>query len=492
MSTVFFDSFHGVDFLKDKFKHLSDDSHNLSEHFFNPSYNQSFSQFNTNHHIISKNHSNINESIIIHQIDDKQFKIKSKKRQQINKNDVDDIVPESFVKTLKLKLKLSTQQKKVFNIFFGAYRFCYNKALDYWNNNLKQRNLNVLKFKPLLNLSNKTLSDDEKWLMNIPDTIINYAVRRFDSNKRTCRTLMKNNHIKNFNMRFKSRKSIKQTFEGIGKSLMLDLKLFPKNKHMKNCSQLVLDKKSKLLYDKHNITKHNSYTIVKNNHAYYLCLSIDYIPKQLNKQTDHDSPIVALDPGIITFQSFYSADTHGKIGDKFTQQLMVLNNNLDKTVSKMDTSKNKDDKRKLKLKCFLLRNKMKNKVDDLHKQTAAYLFKHYDIIMLPEFSTRDVIKKMKKKDNAKTRRTIRSMLQLSHFKFREYMINKSKQYTNKHLIICEESFTSKTCGNCFEINDVGRSRVYKCAQCSCSMDRDINGARNILLKNMCKGEVEIL
>ena len=50
--------------------------------------------------------------------------------------------------------------------------------------------------------------------------------------------------------------------------------------------------------------------------------------------------------------------------------------------------------------------------------------------------------------------------------------------------ICTEEFTSKTCTRCGQINEVGGSEIYKCSGCKLTLDRDINGARNIYLK--CK------
>ena len=51
-------------------------------------------------------------------------------------------------------------------------------------------------------------------------------------------------------------------------------------------------------------------------------------------------------------------------------------------------------------------------------------------------------------------------------------------------MIVDESYTSKTCGCCGELNEVGLSRVYNCKFCKTIIDRDINGGRNILIKNM--------
>jgi putative transposase len=58
---------------------------------------------------------------------------------------------------------------------------------------------------------------------------------------------------------------------------------------------------------------------------------------------------------------------------------------------------------------------------------------------------------------------------------------------NCKLYIVDESYTSKTCGVCGSINnDLGGAKIYKCInnECKLKIDRDYNGARNILLKHL--------
>ena len=51
-------------------------------------------------------------------------------------------------------------------------------------------------------------------------------------------------------------------------------------------------------------------------------------------------------------------------------------------------------------------------------------------------------------------------------------------------MIGTEEYTSKTCTNCLKINyNLGSDKTFKCPNCSLIIDRDVNGARNILLKN---------
>jgi putative transposase len=48
----------------------------------------------------------------------------------------------------------------------------------------------------------------------------------------------------------------------------------------------------------------------------------------------------------------------------------------------------------------------------------------------------------------------------------------------------DESYTSKTCTNCGVMNDVKDSERYECKSCKIEIDRDLNGARNIMLKGI--------
>jgi transposase len=82
--------------------------------------------------------------------------------------------------------------------------------------------------------------------------------------------------------------------------------------------------------------------------------------------------------------------------------------------------------------------------------------------------------------------TKRLLYMFSFFSFKLKLKYKCETY-NKKLVIVDESFTSKTCGNCGCLNDVGGSEWYTCDKgCRMEIDRDVNGARNILLKNITK------
>ena len=77
---------------------------------------------------------------------------------------------------------------------------------------------------------------------------------------------------------------------------------------------------------------------------------------------------------------------------------------------------------------------------------------------------------------------ITPVLIVSHFTFSHILENKCNEF-GKKLYYVDESYTSKTCGSCGSIYDVKLSRVYSCNMCLQQYDRDMNAARNILIKN---------
>ena len=77
------------------------------------------------------------------------------------------------------------------------------------------------------------------------------------------------------------------------------------------------------------------------------------------------------------------------------------------------------------------------------------------------------------------------MLTWSHFQFRQFLLYKIREYLWCQVIVYTEEYTctSKTCGCCGHIHrKLGGSKVFRCPSCAAELDRDINSARNILLR----------
>jgi len=188
--------------------------------------------------------------------------------------------------------------------------------------------------------------------------------------------------------------------------------------------------------------------------------------------SDQENPkIIALDPGVRKFLTGYDPINYRSIliGANIKKEIIPILLEIDYIQSN-------------KLKNIDLRSqhrRVKNLIQELHCKVVSYLVENYDIILLPTFETSKMVRSKKL-----TRMTKRLMNVFSFYKFRQRLEYKCKVY-NKQLIIVDESYTSKTCTCCGEINkELGTSEEFKCPNCKIEVDRDVQSARNILIKNI--------
>lgn len=187
--------------------------------------------------------------------------------------------------------------------------------------------------------------------------------------------------------------------------------------------------------------------------------------------------VVALDPGIRSFMSFYSLDYSGNIGKGDFSRIQRLCVHFDNLISKRDKCTNKQKKRALTKASRRMRGKIKHLISELHFKTAKFLIDNFDMILLPTFETKQMSSKAKRKLRKKS---VRSMLTLSHFKFKQILKWKAEQ-SGKTVVDCSEAYTSKTHPQTGEIKNIGGARWIKLLDGSRAC-RDIVGARNIMLR----------
>jgi putative transposase len=181
---------------------------------------------------------------------------------------------------------------------------------------------------------------------------------------------------------------------------------------------------------------------------------------------DNQGEMVALDPGVRTFQTYYSPSSCGKIGSNCIGRIYRLCQHLDNLMS-----------RKLWKPAAKVRIKIKNLVSELHFQTANFLTKNFSTILIPAFETSQMVsKKAARKIRTKT---ARAMMTCSHYQFRQRLINKAVENGCEVKVVTEE-YTSKTASWTGEIINIG-SRKSITSQ-GVTMDRDLNGSRGIFIK----------
>ncbi len=212
---------------------------------------------------------------------------------------------------------------------------------------------------------------------------------------------------------------------------------------------------------------------------------------QTSSETQGSVECVAVDAGIRTFATCYSTKEVIIAGDNFSKKVLFpLMKRVDKLLSyrkKLENTKQKDKQWYQDRMKFLNReiNRLKCKKDDLlldlHNRLAYELVNKYDVIFLPTFET----KKMSNKQKRNIRRvTTREMLNLNHYEFKLRIKWYADKY-GKHVVDCDESYTSKILSWSGEIdNKLGGKKFITDGKII--VNRDINGARGILLKQISK------
>jgi len=215
---------------------------------------------------------------------------------------------------------------------------------------------------------------------------------------------------------------------------------------------------------------------VKENGRWYVCAQkqIEITPMTENQGLD----VVAIDPGVRTFATSYSGTKVTKYGENFFEKrVFPLLLRLDKLISDRAKSRHDEWKRGIQKKIDRLRSKISDLVSDLHKRVAHDLVSNYDVILLPNFETKQMSKKIGRKIRTKT---VRSMLGLRHYQFKQHLKWMARK-NGKLVVDVNEAYTSKTRSWDGVIDQkLGGKDIITDGKVV--VDRDINGARGILLR----------
>ena len=248
----------------------------------------------------------------------------------------------------------------------------------------------------------------------------------------------------------------------------------------------------------------------KRTDSWYLIVLMDKeVKKKLPADEGHRSmdlnSIVSLDPGVRSFNTFYSPDgTHGELLSGALKVAMDMCKKMDKIKSdmhrihknhKIDVQQQKEQEggppisttfashrstmAHLKNRFHQISAKLRNWRCNAHYDAINFLMGRYDHILIPEFQTQRMSARAERNISSKT---VRSMYTMSHYIFRSKLMAKAELDENKTVGVIGEPGTSKTCGNCGYWNsDLGGKKTYRCPECKIELDRDVNGARNNMI-----------
>lgn len=387
----------------------------------------------------------------------------------------------------ELRNKLVTKNSKTENVIYKKFKN-YITNIKKQTNTLNKRNLkDVIKLyylnqrikfneelfkdfkKNIKPTENKNLFD---WELEVDKEIRAGAVFEACKNIKTAKMNVLKGNIKFFKMKFKSKKNGKY-------SMVLTQSMF-KLKNINNSNFLYFTsnkmKDKQMYFSKRNQQKINSITnlkdskIIKNQGKYFLALSVDNVHIQSKNQLR----LIGIDPGVRTFLSCYSEDN--MLEYHFNNN---LTDNLDKLKSKLKNKERRKLKRVRKKILTKIEKRKDNIINELHWKCINHLIKNYDYIFLEKFESQGFIK------GGKNKTLNRMCNNLKHFQFRERLMYKADCH-DKKVILVNAYLTTKTCSNCGNIQDIGNSKIYNCDQCKKILSRDLNAAKNILMKGLLR------
>ena len=201
-------------------------------------------------------------------------------------------------------------------------------------------------------------------------------------------------------------------------------------------------------------------------------------PAQCDIETPSGDGVIALDPGVRTFLTFFSETECGKIGYKAFGRIQRLCHWLDGLISRTDTEPDRHRRRRMRRAQARMRQKITDLVDELHWQAARWLTSNYKVILLPTFETQDMTRRAGRKIRSKT---ARMMLSFRHYEFKQRLIWKAWQ---RGALVMEvnEAYTSKTRSWDGSVEEKLGGRAVIRDEKGFGMDRDVNGARGIFLR----------
>lgn len=223
-------------------------------------------------------------------------------------------------------------------------------------------------------------------------------------------------------------------------------------------------------------------TVVRRHGRWYLCVK----KTTTLRLRENQARTVALDPGVRTFVTTFSAVEASKYGDEFASSVLFpLLRKKDSLLGRRQKLLNgrcdkqwwRDQVRAVTKRLERIAAVIEDKVDDLHKRIAHDLVTNYDVVICPSFETSQMVAK----EGRRLRKSsVRQMQALQHFKFQQHLRWMCRKY-GKDFVTCCEAYTSKTRSWDGVVHDkLGGATTI--SDGNIVVDRDHNGARGIFLR----------
>ena len=306
------------------------------------------------------------------------------------------------------------------------------------------------------------------WELKTPKEIRAGAVNDVCKAYKTAFTNLKNNNITYFNLNF--RKKLNPN-----KCILLPKNFIKINKDIIKIAPTFLGNNCEFkINNNRNIEINNDVRLTKQKNKYFL-----YIPVKINYIENKNKNFLnycGIDPGIRSFATTFGNNScieykHNKL------KLNKLNNQMDLIKSRRKTRKSK---KRIRKKAFNKREILKNNlINEVHWKTINNILDNNDLIFYGDIKSHNIVK------HAKYRHINRAFNDLKFYIFKERLLYKAAT-KNKYVFCINEAYTTQTCSICGKLNKPYASEIYNCSNCNINISRDVNAAKNILMKGLIK------
>ncbi|NEQ11740.1 MAG: transposase [Moorea sp. SIO4E2] len=332
-------------------------------------------------------------------------------------------------KSKKIRIFLNAEQRSIIRKWFGVSRYVFNKTVKILQNGEIKANWKAIK--------TGILNDLPEWCKAVPYQIKSIGIKDACTAVRESKKKYKKTGQIN-RVRFRSRKNPVQSCY-IPKSAVSEKGVYHTKLGTLTFSESLPDNRGDC-------------RLTSTNGDYYLT-----VPHQTTQtKADNQGRVVAIDPGVRTFLTFFSENSVGKIGHGDFSRIQRLCTHLDNLLSKISKA-SRNQKRRMRKAARRIIIRIQNLINELHHKAARFLVDHFDVILLPTFETSEMSKKGKRKIRSKT---VRNLLTFSHFRFKEFLKHKASE-TGKIVVDVCEAYTSKTVSWTGEIVNIGGSKTIR-------------------------------
>ncbi len=393
-------------------------------------------------------------------------------------------------KTMRFRLFPTQAQKELLKLINDQYRWYYNFTVETFNRferdnpyGMRQAMQNYV-LPDLDETVDQAIENSKSYYIprfwdKVHTRVIRGAIHSFTANVKSAISNFRNGHSHGFQMHLKSQKREKSrgyvvTFEDQNYPAELN-KIKGRFGYRTGSGRRVSVSPQEVRKEIGTHACSFMYEACTDRYFLLYPVSVDYYPSDDHRKKDQahvgenqahvarPTETIAVDPGVRKFLTGYSSSGSTLlVGDGANHRLMRYLRRIDKVMDVLARQR--------------LWRRVKDLVADLHWKTVKHLTDNYQLVIVGDIHTQSILSS--KRLNRMTKRVL---CQYSFHQFKDRLSWKLS-LCGGEMVLVNEAYTSKTCSKCGNIkHNLSGSETYQCVKCGLRVDRDLNGAKCIML-----------